>query len=159
MRILKYLTTWLLLLTFFLASGVVSGKVASGPQNLVETGYQGETVFNWLMHQGKSARSTTGPPGSSVAPKKPFVPNRQLPKDKHGHKVPESDYPHTQLGTKTSKRTGETYPQTREWGAKGDRGYDGQTPKKDTDWTNHGRPKNHSNPHDHPYNPDTGKRL
>lgn len=35
----------------------------------MEIGYQAEGVFNWLTHQGKSARSTTGPPGSSVATK------------------------------------------------------------------------------------------
>ena len=97
--------------------------------------------------------------GDAEGAKKPNVPDRELPKDQHGHKVPESDYPHTQLGTKKSKRRGEKYPQTREWGAKGDRGYDDRTPKKDTDWTDHGRPINHTNPHDHPYNPETGKRL
>ena len=51
------------------ASGIVSGKVASGPQNLVEIGYQADGVVNWLTRQGKSARSTTGPPGSPVVTK------------------------------------------------------------------------------------------
>jgi len=87
-----------------------------------------------------------------------YKPNEGLPKDKHGHKVPSSDNPHTQIGSKKSRRTGESYRQTREWGGKGDRGYDGRTPKKDTDWTDHNRPSNHTNPHDHKYNPDTGKR-
>lgn len=56
--------------------------------------------------------------------------------------MPDSPYPHTQLG----KREGGsgTYRQTREW-------ENGQ-PIKDTDWTNHGR-KDHTDPHDHWYKP------
>jgi hypothetical protein len=68
--------TWKILLHLMLilllsigVSGVVSAKVASGDQNLVWTGYQGETVFNWLTCQGKSDRSTTGPPECSVVPR------------------------------------------------------------------------------------------
>jgi hypothetical protein len=62
-----------LLLTLLLsigASGVVSAKVASGDQNLTWTGHQAENVFNWLTCQGKSDRSTTGPPECSVVTKK-----------------------------------------------------------------------------------------
>ncbi|MES9976466.1 MAG: RHS repeat-associated core domain-containing protein, partial [Candidatus Thiodiazotropha sp.] len=89
----------------------------------------------------------------------PYSPDRDLPKDEYGHKLPESDYPHTQLGRNTS-RSGERYRQTREWGAKGDRGYDGMTPKRDVDWTNHNRPSTHpNNPHQHPYNLSTGARY
>lgn len=70
MRILHLLKNLLLILLLAVAgSGVVSAKVASGPQELGWSGYQGETVFNWLLDQGKSARSTTGPPGSSVVTK------------------------------------------------------------------------------------------
>jgi hypothetical protein len=61
-----------LLLTLLLsigASGIASAKVASGSQNLVWTGHQAESVFNWLTCQGKSDRSTTGPPECSVVPK------------------------------------------------------------------------------------------
>lgn len=85
----------------------------------------------------------------------PYKPDQELPKDKHGHKTPDSDLPHTQLGTKKGRKG--DYRQSREWGEKNDRGYDGKTPKKDIDWTDHGR-KNHTNPHEHKYNPDTGKR-
>jgi hypothetical protein len=89
----------------------------------------------------------------------PYTPDRNLPKDKHGNKKPESDAPHTQLGRKTSKRTSERYPQTREWSEKGNRGYNDKTPLKDTDWTDHDRPSEHTKPHDHKYDQDTGKRL
>lgn len=61
-----------LLLTLLLsigASGVVSAKVASGPQNLGSTGHQAQSVFNWLTCQGKTDRSTTVAPGCSVVPK------------------------------------------------------------------------------------------
>jgi hypothetical protein len=70
-----------LLLTLLLsigASGVVSAKVASGDQNLTWTGHQAENVFNWLTCQGKSNRSTTGPPECSVVPKR----RTQTPGDK-----------------------------------------------------------------------------
>ena len=62
-----------LLLTLLLsigASGVVSAKIASGDQNLTWTGHQAENVFNWLTCQGKSDRSTTGPPECSVVTKR-----------------------------------------------------------------------------------------
>ena len=87
----------------------------------------------------------------------PYSPQQELPKDKHGHKVPSSDLAHTQLGTKTSKRKGNSYVQTREWEDKNNRGYDEQTPKKDVDWTDHGK-ADHTTPHEHPYNKETGKR-
>ena len=96
-----------------------------------------------------------GDVGKASKKKDPYAPKQKLPKDKHGHKIPDSDLPHTQLGTQKG-RNGD-YTQSREWGAKNDRGYDGKTPKKDIDWTDHGR-KNHTNPHEHSYNPNTGKR-
>ena len=81
-----------------------------------------------------------------------------MPKSETGQKVPDSDSAHTQLGKKESKKTGEEYRQTREWGEKGDRGYDGNTPKRDIDWTDHGR-GDHENPHQHEYRATDGKRL
>ena len=69
MRILKHLTTWLLLLTVFLASGVVSGKLASGPQNLGWAGHQAKTTSNPLWHQAKIDYSYGEASGSSVATK------------------------------------------------------------------------------------------
>jgi len=47
-------------------------------------------------------------------------------KDSYQHK-PDCDFPHTQLGTKSGRKG--DYPQSKEWGAKGDRGYDNNTPK------------------------------
>ena len=75
-----------------------------------------------------------------------YRPNRKLPRDKHGNNIPDTNVPHTQLGTKKG-RNGD-YTQAREWG------YDSNgklVPKRDIDFTDHGRPSNHPNPHQHRY--------
>jgi RHS repeat-associated protein len=80
-----------------------------------------------------------------------YRPNRTLPRDKHGNPVPDADVPHTQLGTK-SGRNGD-YTQAREWG------YDSNgrlVLKRDIDFTDHGRPQNHPNPHQHEWLPTGG---
>ncbi|MBT4936678.1 RHS repeat-associated core domain-containing protein, partial [Candidatus Peregrinibacteria bacterium] len=75
-----------------------------------------------------------------------YTPNRKLPRDKDGNPIPDVNTPHTQIGTRSGSK-GEEYRQTREWGYE-----DGQiVHKKDIDWTNHGRPKQHYNPHVHRY--------
>ena len=87
MRVLKHLTTWLLLLTVFLASGVVSAKVASGVQNLSGGLHQAETTSNWLSHQAKIGFSYDDASGSPVAPKsgkgitKEFLPRKAPGRD------------------------------------------------------------------------------
>jgi RHS repeat-associated protein len=81
-----------------------------------------------------------------------YVPNQPLPRDpRSGKPVPDSEYPHTQLGERTSKQRGETYAQGREFGENGQH-------VKDIDWTDHDRPTEHDNPHEHPIDPVTGKR-
>ena len=72
-----------------------------------------------------------------------YTPDRDLPKDKDGNKIPDTDAPHTQLGTKEGSKG--KYPQAREFDAEGN-------PVKDIDFTDHGRPSNHPNPHQHIYN-------
>ena len=65
------------------------------------------------------------------------MPDRPLPKDKNGVHIPDTDAPHTQLGTKKSKRRpGERYPQAREFDANGN-------PVRDIDFTDHGRSQQH----------------
>ena len=69
--------------------------------------------------------------------------------------VPEADVPHTELGTKGSKkRPGETYPQAREFDKNG-------KPIRDIDFTDHGTPNKHPNPHQHrrEENPTGGTRT
>ena len=66
----KILTKLLLITILALsASGVVSAKVASGPQNLSPGLHQGETVLNPLTHLAKIDFSTTLTPGSPVVTK------------------------------------------------------------------------------------------
>lgn len=73
-------------------------------------------------------------------------PDRELPRDRNGNPVrdPEAEGAYTQLGQKEG-RCGK-YDQGREWDASG-------RPVKDIDFTDQGRPKNHTNPHEHPYLP------
>lgn len=56
--------------------------------------------------------------------------------------MPDTDAAHTQLGKKDG-RNGK-YPQAREFDENG-------RPLKDIDFTDHGRPYEHSSPHQHPY--------
>ncbi|WP_342330264.1 hypothetical protein [Pedobacter sp. FW305-3-2-15-E-R2A2] len=74
--------------------------------------------------------------------------DRELPRDKNGRPTvdPEASDagPHTQLGKK-SGRNGD-YKQAREFDEKGE-------PVKDLDFTDHGRPQTHPNPHQHEYLP------
>ncbi|OXS36453.1 polymorphic toxin-type HINT domain-containing protein [Streptomyces sp. XY006] len=77
-------------------------------------------------------------------------PDRELPRNpRTGEPEPDpaaAGFPHTQLGVKKSK-SGRTppYAQAREFDAEG-------KPVKDVDFTDHGRPQNHDNPHQHPWN-------
>jgi hypothetical protein len=93
---------------------------------------------------GVSKVTRGGKPGS-------YRPDRALPRDKNGNPIPDSNAPHTQLGTKKG-RNGD-YTQAREFDANG-------KPVRDIDFTDHGRPQNHPNPHQHRYVPnDTGGTL
>jgi hypothetical protein len=65
-----------------------------------------------------------------------------LPRGPHGELLPSTPDPHTQIGWRDGRKGG--YRQTREFGENG-------KPVKDTDWTDHGRPKQHQSPHDHPW--------
>jgi hypothetical protein len=73
-----------------------------------------------------------------------YAPDRPLPQTEDGVPIPDSDRPHTQLGTETSKRNYK-YPQAREFGENG-------KPIRDIDFTDHRR-KDHTNPHQHRHIP------
>lgn len=80
-------------------------------------------------------------------------PDRPLPRSEGGEPAPdpEAEGPYTQLGTKEGRNG--SYPQAREFDAEG-------RPVRDIDFTDHGRPGQHENPHEHPYrdNPTGGTR-
>ncbi len=81
-----------------------------------------------------------------------YAPDRELPRTEHGVIIPDSPHPHTQLGIRNSKsKPGTTYPQARELDENG-------KPVRDIDFTDHGRPQNHPNPHQHEWNSKTGAR-
>ncbi|MEV4387605.1 polymorphic toxin-type HINT domain-containing protein [Micromonospora sp. NPDC049580] len=71
-----------------------------------------------------------------------WFPDRSLPRDQHGNPIPDSEYPHTQLGRKEGRKG--SYPQAREFDENG-------RPVRDIDFTDHGRPNvpGHTNPHEH----------
>ncbi|NGX36927.1 MAG: tRNA(Glu)-specific nuclease WapA [Chlamydiae bacterium] len=74
-----------------------------------------------------------------------YAPDRPLPREPRTKEpVPETNVPHTELGTKDGTKG--KYPQAREFDAQG-------KPVKDIDFTNHGRPQNHPNPHEHKWKP------
>ena len=73
-----------------------------------------------------------------------YVPDRPLPNNANAVHPPDVDAPHTQLGTKEGRHG--KYPQAREFDEKGN-------PVRDIDFTDHERPKNHPNPHQHEHIP------
>lgn len=74
-----------------------------------------------------------------------YAPDRDLPRDDHTKEpVPETDAPHTELGIKDGRQG--KYPQAREFDENG-------KPVRDIDFTDHCRPKNHPNPHQHIHKP------
>jgi RHS repeat-associated protein len=73
-----------------------------------------------------------------------YAPDRPLPLTEDGIPIPETDVPHTQLGTRDGSKG--KYPQAREFGKDG-------KPVKGIDFTDHGRPWDHPNPHEHPCEP------
>jgi hypothetical protein len=67
-----------------------------------------------------------------------------LPRGPNGELAPSSMDPHTQIGWEKGRRGG--YVQTRQFGSNGE-------PVKQVDWTDHGRPQQHTDPHVHDYVP------
>ncbi len=74
-----------------------------------------------------------------------------LPRDSNGRALPDSPFPHIQLGQRTSRRRKKTYTQVREFGENGKL-------IRDIDFTDHDR-GDHTNPHQHRYDAITGKRM
>ena len=105
----------------------------------------GKTAITVLVKEGNKGVVK----GVVKAPKVPkdagnYRPEGKLPRTKHGNPLPSSDAPHTQLGTKNGRKG--DYTQAREFGS------DGKL-VRDVDFTDHGRPKNHTNPHQHNWVP------
>lgn len=109
----------------------------------------GVALFGYVQNPQRSI----DPFGRSgeCAPKRPkYVPVDDfgaplpLPRTRTGELVHSSLDPHTQIGWNEGRRGG--YIQTREFG-------EGGVPVKQVDWTDHGRPALHTDPHVHDYIP------
>jgi RHS repeat-associated protein len=75
-----------------------------------------------------------------------YQPSEPLPRKESGEPMPdpEATGPHTQVGTQQGRKG--PYKQAREFDGNGQ-------PVKDIDFTDHGRPNEHTNPHQHEYIP------
>ena len=76
-----------------------------------------------------------------------YAPDRELPqseKKKGNIPIPDTDAPHTQLGTRDGSKG--KYPQAREFDENGN-------PVRDIDFTDHGRGHDHPCPHQHKHEP------
>lgn len=81
-----------------------------------------------------------------------YVPDRPLPRTPHGDPIPDViDAPHTQLGTRGSGPN--AYGQARQWEFDPDTG--NLVPTRDIDFTDHGFPAGHPNPHQHSLTPNS----
>jgi len=69
-----------------------------------------------------------------------YAPDRELPMTEHGVPIPETDAPHTELGKEEGRRG--KYPKAREFDKNG-------KPLRDIEFTDHGRPHDHTSPHQH----------
>ncbi len=110
----------------------------------------------YLSESGGQTQSS--PPSGEKSKDGSYSPDRPLPVDKKtGNAIPEKNAdgstagPHTQLGKRESSnpKSPGKYTQGREYDGTGRR-------VKDVDFTDHGR--RHPNPHQHSYDPKTGKR-
>ena len=91
-----------------------------------------------------------------AADEPPWIPDASLPRSSHGDPLPSADVPHSQLGRRVD--AGHVYRQARTWEI------DAQgrlVPTRDIDFTDHGAPDLHPNPHQHiltPNNPAAAPR-
>jgi len=120
-----------------------------------DTGETAGVVAATVLGPGKGKVVVEGVETTIKSGGKYFPKANSLPKDKYGNPIPSSQYPHTQIATKEGRKG--DYLQGREWG------YDKNGKielKRDIDFTDHGRPQNHPNPHQHEWldNPTGGTK-
>jgi len=121
-----------------------SGIAAAGTGVAVGTGIMGHgvnTIYNALKKDGRMSEMNNS--GNQALDNR--TAKDPLRRDNNGEPLPDPEAkgtPHTQLGTKTGRK--ETYKQAREFDSS-------NKPVRDIDFTDHGRPTNHTNPHQHKY--------
>lgn len=102
---------------------------------------RGHTMWDIPLEQWTSI-PTWFPPYEPAGPK--------IPKNKPPIHSPINPYPHTEVGTRNPGKGPFEYPQAREWGENGEW-------IQDIDFTDHGDPDNHDNPHQHTPNESGGR--
>ena len=128
-------------LTFSFNSYKVTSLSSSKATNITEGKSDSSQRHDIIQRESGGYYYTDSSAGKQVKTNSPF---------EHGNTPAD-------VRTKTPKGKRDISKTKLEDGIKNNLGYDDKTPKKDIDWTDHGR-KNHTNPHEHKYNPDTGKR-
>lgn len=129
-------------------------QTPSGQRSLADAASSAAATISSTFHSIFS-KSDNPAPSTPAGAEGSRTAQDDLPRNKDGVPVPDAEAagkPHTQLGEKTSDRTGERYPQSREFDKNGNK-------VKDIDHTDHGRLDVHTNPHEHPYRPSDGKRM
>lgn len=133
-------------MTFGGTSTVVttSTRVGATPVTVATTVHGANTTMNGLNNLFGSGTTKATDDNGKVNAAGDYAPNRELPRDNNGIAIldPDATGPHTQLGTKTSKKRGKSYTQAREFDGKGNA-------VKDINFTDHDRPNLHPNPHQH----------
>ncbi len=123
-------------------------RMMYGTLGAAELGLIGYVGAKGLVGKGPKAGAVGGADDAASAKPGTYQPARALPKDPvHKTPVPDTNKPHTQLGTKHSSR-GYSYTQAREWGENGQL-------IRDIDFTDHLRPGKHPNPHQHRWEPNS----
>ncbi len=125
-----------------LTGGAIWGinEICEGIDSLIDN-----QRYHNAVEQGEAEARPKGKRKGTQQTTGTYSPLRPLPITKPGGvPIPDTDVPHTQLGTRDG-RSGK-YPQAREFG------YDG-VPVRLIDFTDHGYPENHTNPHQHKYKP------
>ncbi|WP_198315859.1 RHS repeat domain-containing protein [Chitinophaga tropicalis] len=115
---------------------------ASGPAAL---GGMGISVIGTILNKNGAANLASQNGRVNIGEYSHEPSQRPLPRDpktKEPMSDPEATGPHTQLGSREGRKG--TYNQAREFDQNG-------KPVKDIDFTDHGRPGNHTNPHEHPF--------
>lgn len=126
------------------AAGCALGAVAGFAADVVL--WSGAAIVAYQF--GKNLNEAVESDDGKTLDDKNSFPDRDLPRDKNGRPVadPEAEGAYTQLGRKSGRK--DRYNQGREFDSNG-------APIKDIDFTDHGRPGEHENPHQHPYVPNS----
>ncbi|WP_439691435.1 hypothetical protein ACRQ4B_10725 [Curtobacterium sp. SP.BCo] len=116
-----------------------AGLLASASEGAVTSAASGGTLSKVHLPTAVKKLGDETPQVKAVPDGRCF-PRRPLPRDSTGNDLPDSAFPHTQLGYRRGSKG--PYPQAREFAD------DGEVVRT-IDFTDHNRPESHTNPHQH----------